>query len=340
MPVLAAGISFPGQPNSDATLDRSLRLAKFGGRVLAAFMQQTQLRNLVWAPSATGTQTFQYPAIGRITAAHHVTGDDVGEDGPIDDFNHTKRAIQIDDELIAATFLGNIEAKQTEYEFLGIYLDKIGEALARTYEERAFISGFRAARHTTANTTNLIPTDLGAAGGGGFVGSIDLTAGGAAAGAAILGALFAARTTLLEKEVPESGWYAFMSHARYAMLVQNRELIDRDFNGDGNGMFFMGKVMIGAGFALYGSNRMPTTNIATNPTGAQNTYTGNFTQTVALAFQTEMLAMPTIQAPMAEMFWDNLKRGWFLLGSMIQGVGPLRYECAVELSAAAAQPAL
>lgn len=343
MPVQATGISFPGNPNSDATLARALRLAQYGGRVLAAFLRKTQLRSMIWSPQMRGGQTFQYPAIGRIAAAFHTSGSDVFEDaGFAGRFNHTKRTVEVDDELIAPTFVPKLEILETEYEFMSVYLDKLGEALAVTYETFAFTAGFRAARHTTANTTNLIPTDLGVAGAGGFVGSIDITTGltPAERGGAILAGLFEAQILLNEKEVPEAPRWAFMSPARYSWLAQNRELIDRDFGGEGNGLFYMGTVLVGAGFSLISTNRMPTTNITTNPAGARNTYTGNFTQTVALAVHGEAIVNPTLQAPMVETKYSTEKRGEMLIASMVQGVGPLRYESAVELSSAVAQPAL
>lgn len=343
MAVDSGVISIPGAPNSDATTPRALRLAKYSGRVLAAFDRATQFRSMVMNIPTTGTDTLQFPAIGRISAGFHTAGNHVFDDGEGDQFNHVKRTIKVDDELIAATFIDKLERLETEYEFGGTYLTKIGEALAVTYEDFAFRAAVRAARHTTANTTDLIPDDVGADGGGGFIGSLDISTGTAAEiGGRVLAAAFQAAQILDEKEVPAmdgSRWMP-LRPAQYYQLVQNRELIDRDYGGQGNGVFFNGTVFVAAGFGLLKTNRMPSTNVATNPTGAQNTYTGDFTGLVSVAMHREVIACPTIQAPMLETQYDLPRRGYYLIGSMIQGCGAMRYECGVEISTAVAQPAL
>jgi len=343
MAIIATGQSFPGRPNSDATLDRNLRLAQFSGQVLAAFNRRTVYRNMVLHLDSQGAQTQQLPAIGRITGSHHVIGNSLFIDAGASRFHHVKRLVQVDDEYTASTAIPKLEQFETEYAYRDIYAGKLAEDLAITYETRALISAVRAARHQSGNTTNLIPTDMAAdgTGVGGFVGSIDVTTGTPAQiGGRVLVALFAAQQNMNEKEIPKEGRMAFLRPAQYSALVQNRELIDRDRLGAGNGLFYNGEVFVGAGFALVETNRMPSANIATNPTGAQNTYTGDFSALVSVAAQVEAIAFADIQAPMGEYWYDPEYRSAFAVASMIEGCAPMRYECAVELSTAVAQPAL
>lgn len=346
MAVDSGSISIPGAPNADTTTPRALRLAEYSGRTLAAFDRATRFRTLVMSMPMMGTQTFQFPAIGRIGSQFHVAGNHVFDDGEGGAFNHVKRTIDSDDELVAATFVDKLEPLETEYPFIGIYLNKIGEELARQYEEFAFTAAIRAARHQSGNTTDLIPDDTATdgTGVGGFVGSVDITSGTTPAenGAKLLEALFSASQVLDEKEVPDDDGTRWSPQrvANYNLLVQNRELIDRDYGNAGNGIFYNGTVFVGAGFGLFKSNRIPNTNVATNPAGARNTYTGDFTEVHCVAIHSEVIACPTIQAPMLETQYDLPRRGNYLIGSTVQGCGPMRYECAVEISSAASQPAL
>lgn len=343
MAIDALSLSRPSALNSTGS-PRALLLAKWSGEVLAAFIKKTSgVNDIILRMPIEGAGTVKFPAFGRISSGFHVAGNNIFTDGEAGRFNHVQREIQLDDLLTASTAVDNIERLITGYEFRSEYMTAMGNELAVQYDTFALIQAFRAARTNITNSPNLIPTDMGANGGGGFVGSLDLTTGTTTTeGQVLLEALFTAKQTLDEKEVPSEDRYFFTSFANYNRLVLNRELIDVDRlgNNNQNGIFWNGTVAIGAGFRLVATNRLPTTNIVANPLGANNTYTGNFTATVGIAFHKSAIGAIWLKPPGLEMEYDMQYKAWLLSADMCQGVGRRRYESAVELSTAASQPAL
>lgn len=334
MAIDSTALSRPGMVNS-AGGDSALYLQVFSGEVLAAFNEKNFVNSLIMKKNIRGAKSATFPKFGRIPALHHAAGNSIFQDSEGGQFNHAVSSVSVDDLLIAATTVDEVESLRNYYEVRAPYMVKIGNSLASQYDRYALQAATRAARMDETNSGNQIPTDMDTLGEGGFVGSLTSTD-----GASLLGGLFTSQTTLDEKDVPDEDRFAPLRPATYSLLVQNKDLLNRDYGNEGNGIFFDGIVFVGAGFRLIKTNHIPSTNVATNPTGARNIYTGDFTALITTVFHREAIGAVWLIAPAMETPWLPEYQVYGLIGKMAQGVSATRPECAVELSTAATQPVL
>ena len=98
----------------------------------------------------------------------------------------------------------------------------------------------------------------------------------------LIAAAFDAAQAMDEKDVPSSDRYFAVKPDLYYLLVNSSsKLINRDYGNEGNGSIARGTVMSVAGMEIVKTNNLPSTNVTTGPTA----YRGNFSTTVALAWQ-------------------------------------------------------
>ena len=100
-------------------------------------------------------------------------------------------------------------------------------------------------------------------------------------GAQLATSLFSAAQKMDENNVPENDRYAVFAPREYYKLVQNTDVINRDWGGAG--AYADGTVLKVAGITILKSNHLPTTNRSA-AAGENNSYDANFTNSVALVF--------------------------------------------------------
>jgi hypothetical protein len=81
------------------------------------------------------------------------------------------------------------------------------------------------------------------------------------------------------------------------------------------------------------SNNLPSTNI-TDGTSENNTYTGDFSNTVGVAFQREAVGSVHLMELGMEQEYSVRHQGTLMVAKMAVGHGKLRPECAVEFKKA------
>lgn len=333
MAIAAGSLSRPGMVNA-AGGDTVLFLQIASGEVLAAFNEANFLNSIILQKDCRGGKSAAFPAFGRIPAGFHTPGNDIFEDGEANDFNHVNRPVYPDDLLVAATAVDKIDELRAYYDVRQPYTTKLGNSIASQYDRWGMQAVLRSARTNNTNSSNQVPSDMGLLGSGGYA-QVTITD-----GASILQGFFAGRQGMNEKDVPLPDRWGPVSPYTYNLLVQNKELLNRDYGNEGNGVFYNGEVYVAAGFKLVETNHIPSTNVATNPTGARNTYTGDFTTTVTGLFHKEAIGNTWLMAPVLEIEWMFPKQCYGLVAKTSQGMGPVRFECAFELGSGASQPAL
>lgn len=337
----ATGISRAGQRNATGDA-RLLLLQVWSGELLMAFERFNFINTMVMKKQIRGAKIVDWRAMGRISGGFHTVGNHVFEDGEADAFNHVKRPVELDDLLLAATLVDNLDTLRAEFSEREPYMTELGRYLATTYDQYGLIALGRGARTNITNSANLVPADMtGGAGDGGFVGNVDLSTGTSSEkGGVLLDAYFTAQQLLDEKDIAEEDRFAPARPAHYNYLVRNRELLDRDFGNEGNGVFFDGTVFVAGGFGLIKTNNIPSETLSVNPTGANNTYTGLFGAHHTTLFHRSALGIVEMLAPRMDVDWYPEYRSHGLIAEMSQGTAPVRYEACVELSSAASQPSL
>ena len=293
----------------------ALFLKVFAGEVLTAFDETNVMKDLHVSRTISSGKSAQFPVTGKANAAYHTVGTPLLGTQNI---KHNEIVVNIDDVLIADTFIANIDEAKTHYDVRAEYSRLLGMALAKQFDVRCLQLGVLAARGSATVT-----------GGNGGTAITDSDA--ATNGASLAASIFEAAQAMDEKDVPENDRVAIVKPAQYYQLVQTTDVINRDFGGAG--VYADGTVLRVAGIQIVKSNNVPSTNVSA-VTGENNTYHGNFSTTVALVMQKSAIGTVKLMDLAVERTsgdFEIMYQGTLMAAKYAMGHGILRPECAVEI---------
>ena len=294
----------------------ALFLKVFAGEVLTAFDETNVMKDLHVSRTISSGKSAQFPVTGKANAAYHVVGTPLLGTQNI---KHNEIVVNIDDVLIADTFIANIDEAKNHYDVRAEYSRLLGMALAKQFDVRCLQLGVLAARGSATVT-----------GGNGGTAITDSDA--ATNGASLAASIFAAAQAMDEKDVPENDRVAIVKPAQYYQLVQTTDVINRDFGGAG--VYADGTVLRVAGIQIVKSNNVPSSNVASATAGENNTYHGNFSTTVALVMQKSAIGTVKLMDLAVERTsgdFEIMYQGTLMAAKYAMGHGILRPECAVEI---------
>ena len=104
-------------------------------------------------------------------------------------------------------------------------------------------------------------------------------------------------------------------------------------------MYADGKVLKVAGVQILKSNNVPSTNITAKVNGENNTYTGDFSNTVAIALQRAAVGtvkLKDLAVQQSGSDFNVMYQSTLMVAKYSMGHGILRPACAIELSKASA----
>jgi len=293
----------------------ALFLKVFAGEVLTAFDETNVMKDLHVSRTISSGKSAQFPVTGKANAAYHTVGTPLLGTQNI---KHNEIVVNIDDVLIADTFIANIDEAKTHYDVRAEYSRLLGMALAKQFDVRCLQLGVLAARGSATVT-----------GGNGGTAITDSDA--ATNGASLAASIFEAAQAMDEKDVPENDRVAIVKPAQYYKLVQTTDVINRDFGGAG--VYADGTVLRVAGIQIVKSNNVPSSNVSA-VTGENNTYHGNFSTTVALVMQKSAIGTVKLMDLAVERTsgdFEIMYQGTLMAAKYAMGHGILRPECAVEI---------
>jgi hypothetical protein len=312
-----ATVSFLGKANNTGD-DNALFLKVFSGEVLAAFARRNQMLEMSMVRTISQGKSAQFPAIGKTTASYHTPGNEIT--GTV--INKNERVITIDDLLISDSFISQIDEAKNHYDVRSIYSTEMGNALAREVDQHLLqltVLAAQASTTVTGENGGTVITDADAKTNGG----------------SLITSIFDAAQALDEKDVPEEDRYCVVPPATYYNLVENDKILNRDFGGS-NGIYAEGKVLKVAGINIVKSNTAVDA-FADNSSaisGANNTYTGDFSNTAAVVFHKSAIGTVKLMDLAMESEYDIRRQGTLMVAKMALGHGILRPEAAVEIQTA------
>ena len=237
---------------------------------------------------------------------------------------HNEVVINIDDMLIADTFIANIDEAKNHYDVRAEYSRLLGMALAKQFDQQTMQVGLLAARASATISGGNGGTTLTTGAGGGAI-----------TGAQLAAAIFDAAKAMDEKDVPETERVAIVKPEEYYKLVQETNVINRDWGGAG--VYADGTVLRVAGVQIVKSNNLPQASVA-SATGENNTYNGDFTNVKALVMQKQAIGTVKLMDLAVERTsgdFEIMYQGTLMAAKYAMGHGILRPECAVEIKATA-----
>lgn len=308
-----ANVSRLGQVNA-AGSDRSLFEEVFAGEVLTTFETNTILKPLTEHKTISSGKSADFPAIYKATAQYHTPGVElVGT--PIE---HNEVTISVDDQLIADTFIANIDEAMNHYDVRSPYSTELGLALALVYDKNVARNIARAARGDA-----LFSADSG--------GSQITDADSNTSATSLAGSFWSAKQTMEEADVPVEAVpvNAVVKPAQWYLLAQESTLIlNADVDGDGS--YSKGTFSMIGGIAVSRSNALPFAD-ASSDTSIPSPYRLNMANTTGLVFTSRAAATVQLIGMATEEIYDGRRQGTLMLGKIAVGHGPLINKCAVEI---------
>lgn len=307
-----------GATPTDFASANALFLKVFAGEVLTAFDEVNVMKDLHVARTIASGKSASFPVTGKANAAYHAAGTPLLGTQKI---AHNEIVINIDDVLIADTFIANIDEAKNHYDVRAEYSRLLGLALAKEFDTRTQRVALLAARAAAKVT-------------GGAGGSSLVAAGSDTDGAALAAAIFEAAKVMDEKDVPENERVALVRPSQYYNLVQTTSVINRDWGGAG--VYADGTVLKVAGVQIVKTNNLPSTNVAA-VAGENNDYSGDFTGVQALVMQKQAIGTVKLMDLAVQQTtgdFNVMYQGTLMAAKYAMGHGILRPECAVEIKSA------
>ena len=332
---MAMVLSRSGQTNGTGE-QNDLFLKQWAGEVLSVFETANVMMPLHTVRTISSGKSAQFPAVGTATATYHTPGESIIEDADAGDANylsnikHNELVITINDLLISAAFVAQIDEAKNHYDVRSEYTRQMGFALAAEADKTLINYGLVGARVAGSTADRF--------GGNTYLGSqIDIGAG--PTGAELLAGIVDAAQALDEKDVPPNDRFCVLAPSNYYLLVEeNKDAINRDYGNDGNGSLASGVVMSVAGIQILKSNHMPAADWTPaagdlgTASGAQDFVgtAGDITQ--ALIFQRSALGTVKLMDLSVESEYQVERQGTLMVARYAMGHDILRHEALVELT--------
>jgi len=318
-----------GLVNNTGTNFNELFLKVFSGEVLTAFAENNIFNeSMHTVRTIANGKSAQFPVLGTATAAYHTVGT------PLVGANQIKaneKIISIDDLLISQAFISSLDEMKNHYDVRQTYSSELGKALARTYDQNVAKVICNASRAST----NL------SGGNGGVVLTLanGNTASANVTGDELAAAIYDIAQTFDERDIPPTDRFCVLPPAEYYKLAETAtRTIDTDFNPQGNGSFASGRVQMIAGIPVMMSNNVPQSNVGSNPSGANNTYSGDDSKTLGMVFHKSAVGTVKLQDMTTEISGSDygiMYQGTLLVAKYALGHGILRPEAAATIKLSA-----
>lgn len=312
--------SRPGQaPGS--TDDRSLWLTEFGGLTLTAYMEAMDYGDLHFTQSIAGAKAHSFPIIGRKRDGQEHDPGELILGGTI---QHDEIVISVDKVLVDSVFVADIDEILSHYEFRSAYSTQLGQSLGSINAKRIAITHILASRkYWSGASVSGVPDGQPAPT---YYQEADMKTN----PQSLEDAAYYAKQYFLENDMSGQSPIFMLPHAQVLLAARSWGVTDpRGVAGSGN--VVTGEVGASAGINLKGTNHIPSTNITTGNTK----YQGDFSATVG-HISTRM-AVGTLEGRGLRITVSEKedRLGTLMIASMLNGHGPLRPECSLEVANAA-----
>ena len=260
----AYSVSFQGQNNNSGDV-RDLFLKLYAGEVLTAFEEKKVLMDKVRTRTISKGKSASFPMTGRASAEYLTPGNEI-TGGQI---RAGERIVTIDDLLISAQFIANIDEAINHYDVRSIYSKEAGIALANEADRNVARMLVKAALSTNATAAAGLVQDYKAFSEEDFTPNVTIGAATVDAldPAKLAKAIFDAKKQMEIKNVPTDGAVVALPPEQYYALMDVSDgskltFMNKDFGG--NGSVASGSVPMIANMPVIMSNHANVSNLYTS----------------------------------------------------------------------------
>ena len=310
MSVYTDARSIPGKKGAAGVDERQLFLVEFGGMVIQAYDEALDYDGMSYVKNITQGKSDTFPVIGRKRdAAEHQPGEIILGGGIV----HDEVQIDVDNILVDSAFIAEIDELLIHYNLSEPYAKQIGQSLGTTNTKRIAIMHILASRAAAASGPGQpVPAYY-------FHADLKTDA------SKLEDAAFKSAAYLLTNDISGEKPKIMLPHQQMLLLARYAGIEGGPVT-TGSANRASGTVGMIAGLATQGTNNIPNTNITTGLAK----YRGDFSTTVGHC--SSKMAVGTLErrAMKVVMKQQDDRLGTLLIGSMLNGHGKLRNECAIE----------
>ena len=305
---------------------KAIDLKVFSKEVLATFTRQCKMLGLTMVKTIPNGKSAQFPVTGVAKAGYHPVGYNLLEENNdlVSLIKSNEKTISIDDALVSVAFIDDLEAKMLHYETRAIFAEQMANTLAIAADARILQAGILGARTSTPTITNT--TGYRSLGGGT---KLSLGATVETSASVLRAGIITAAQTLDSHDVPNENRYVALRPAQWYLLCEDSGRGYVEWSKD---QFTKGQLQMIGNITPVICNNIPSTNITAAITGENNTYYGDFTNTVALVWHRDAIGTVKLMDLSSKAWEDPARMGWALRSSYAMGHGFLRPEALVEIS--------
>ena len=308
-------------------------LKLFSGEMIKAYESATVAKGTVQNRTLKNGKSLQFIYTGRMTADYHTPGTPIlgSGDPPV-----AEKTILMDDLLISSAFVYDLDETLAHYSLRSEIANKIGHALAESYDKKIFRAIAKSARQTHPITVNG-PVSGSEPGGSQIAMGIQKEYD----AQALVDAFFEAASLLDEKNVPSSGRTAVLNPRQYYSLVSSVDtnILNRDYGNTQGSMNSGSGLYEIAGISIRKSNNLPflTAGTVSRVDGENNDYSGDFSTSCGLIYCRDAAAVveavgPSIQTTSGDV--SVMYQGDIIVGRLAMGADWLNPAAAIELTSA------
>lgn len=306
--------SRPGAKLNTGTDDRELWLVEFGELVLEAWDEVNDYENLTYKRFITQGKADTFPIIGRKRDAEEHEPGEIILGGKVE---HNEVEITLDNMLVDAAFIAEVDELMAHYELSRPYARQLGESLSTTYDRRV------ATMHILASRVTDEPYEGGPLPSFYYHDDVDTD------GAKLEEAAFQAVEHIKKNDIG-GGPLSYRLPWQQYLLLARFSGIEGGPVTTGSGDRSKGKVQDIAGIMVKGTNHIPNTNVTTG----NAKFRGDFSNTIGHISNEMAVGTLNRRGLKVVMKEQEDRLGTLLIASKFCGHGILRPECAFEVTTA------
>lgn len=330
-------VSRLGQQNATGDA-RALFLKLYAGEVLTAFEEKNIFMGLHRTRTISNGKSAQFPLTGSATAAYHTAGQLI-EGAAI---KAGERTVTVDDLLLSAQFISNVDEAMNHYDVRSIYSKEAGNALANTCDKN--VARVIAKAASIDNGTKAAAQFGTAFADEVYTSNVTIGAGSAADvvnGGKIAQSIYDALKEFDIKDVTGEKVCVLPPAQYYALFgansdVNNLAYMNKDVGGSGS--IATGAAPTIGGVKILMSNHIPTSNetAANPPSGTTNTgaYNADYSKVRGLIFSSDAAATVKLLDLGVESEYQIDRQGTLMVSKYAMGHNVLRPACAISLLSA------
>lgn len=303
----------------------------YATEVLAKYHTAVQTDGHFMERTIVGSKGADFPVTGIAGGGYHTVGAEIA--GRIVKASH--KTIMADDLVYSDVFVPKIDELKQYWDVRSAYVKEQGAFMAKLNDIYKLVMALKAAR-SPANVPGETPS-----------GTRLVDAAMKTDPSKLAAALYAASVQFDENGIPQEGRNAWLPPSLIALMVQNKDAINKDYNGSGS--YAEGSLWGIAGIPIIKTTHIPRTDLLTAGTldanvkaifGGQTDaslfpakYQIDASSTAGLVTHEGAIGTVKLADMTVDIDRDPRRLGTLIVTSQVQGTDVLRPECAIELAA-------